>query len=393
MAMPYQVYLVTRSSFAVGLIGLMQAGPIVLAGLYGGGFADRFDRRLVQVFAKTAIAVTSILLVAGSSMFHASVAFVFLMAAIAAGASSVDQGAGAAMTPRLVAPQLLPAALSLRQINFQAASVAGPALGGLLIAAFGLPWAYAFDAVVFVPVSALLFLVAPKPPTGASSVTFGWKAPAQALRFVRSNRLLLGTFSADLVATIFGMPTAVFPALALTVFRYGPAGLGLLYAAPAAGALVASVLSGWIGAVEKQGRAVFWAIAIWGVAIAGFGLSGRALWLGLALLAVAGGADLVSAVFRSTILQLSIPDSMRGRMSAFNSMVVTTGPRLGDLEAGAVAALVNPIFSVVSGGIACLVGIAVLAALLPEMRNQRASSHIRVDATNDPAGGTGEIGE
>ena len=185
---------------------------------------------------------------------------------------------------------------------------------------------------------------------------------------------------------IFGMPTAVFPALALSVFRIGAGGLGLLYAAPAAGALIGSLFSGWVRGVRRQGLAVFVAIAVWGAAIAGFGLAGRALWIGLPLLALAGGADLVSAIFRSTILQLSIPDNLRGRMSAFQLMVVTTGPRLGDLEAGAVAALVNPVFSVVSGGVACIAGIALLAMAMPEMRRQRAADedHPAVKAVASP---------
>jgi len=187
---------------------------------------------------------------------------------------------------------------------------------------------------------------------------------------------VIGLFSADLVAMIFGMPSALFPALALSVFGIGARGLGLLYAAPAAGALVGSLLSGWVRRVSRQGMAVLFAVAIWGGAIAGFGIAGGTLWLGLPLLAVAGAGDLVSAIFRNTILQLTVPDSIRGRMSAFHQMVVTTGPRLGDLEAGAVAALAGPLFSVVSGGVACVVGIALVAALVPEMRRQRAPTEM-----------------
>jgi MFS family permease len=226
------------------------------------------------------------------------------------------------------------------------------------------------DVACFLPAAALVWRVAPQPPLADHGVVLGWRAPAEAIRHVLRNRLLVGIFSSDLIAMIFGMPTAVFPALALSVFRIGPGGLGLLYAAPAAGALLASLFSGWVRGVHRQGRAVFLAIAVWGLAIAGFGLAGSKLWAGLPLLAIAGGADMVSAVFRSTMLQLSIPDQLRGRMSAFQMMVVTTGPRLGDLEAGAVAALVNPVFSVVSGGVACVLGIALLAFALPEMRKQ-----------------------
>ena len=373
VAMPFQVYVLTRSSLAVGALGLMQVAPIVIAGLYGGVLADRFDRRLVQVGGKTVGACGSLVLALGAIDLRAPVAFVFVVSALTAAAWAVDQSARGATVPRLVDAESLPAAMGLTQVAFQTAAIAGPAVGGLIIAGAGLPWAYAVDAITYLPVVALLLTVSPLPPLGEGRVSFGWRAPADALRYVRTHRLILGLFSADLVAMIFGMPTAVFPALALTVFGYGPALLGMLYSAPAIGALVASLVSGWVGSVDRQGRAVFWAIGIWGAAIAAFGLAGKMLWLGLPLLALAGGADLVSAIFRSTILQLSIPDSMRGRMSAFHSMVTTTGPRLGDLEAGAVAALVNPLFSVVSGGVACVVGIAVLAALLPEMRNHRAA--------------------
>lgn len=385
VAMPYQIYVLTHSSFAVGALGLVQVGPIVLAGLYGGGFADRFDRRLVQLVAKAVAASGSLALALGAVGLKAPVAFVFIIAGLTAGAWAVDQSARAATVPRLVGSRMLPSALGLTQVTFQSATIAGPAIGGLVIARAGLQWAYLVDVIMFLPAVPLLLRISPQPPLGDAAVSFGWRAPAEALSYVRSNRLILGIFVADLVATIFGMPTAVFPALALTVFGYGPAVLGLLYSAVAAGALVASIGSGWVGSVDRQGRAVFWAIAVWGVAITGFGLAGRALWLGLPLLAVAGGADLISAIFRGTILQLTIPDSMRGRMSAFNSMVVTIGPRLGDLEAGTVAALVNPIFSVVSGGIACMIGIGVLAVLLPELRNQRAASHESVSAERTSA--------
>jgi predicted MFS family arabinose efflux permease len=378
VAMPYQVYVLTHSSFAVGLLGLIQVGPIIVAGLYGGALADRFDRRRVQLVAKTVLALGSIALALGAMDLRAPVGFVYGVAAILAATWAVDQAARAATVPRLVSRELLPSAMSLVQVTFQTASIAGPALGGLIIATAGVTWAYAFDAVAYVPVVLLLWLLSPQPPLEGHRVALGWRSPAEAIGYVRGNRLLMGLFAADLIAMIFGMPTAVFPALALTVFGYGPAVLGLLYAAPAAGALIGSVLSGWVQRVSRQGMAVFWAIAIWGLAITAFGLTGRVLWIALAFLALAGAADLVSAIFRTTMLQLSIPDSMRGRMSAFHAMVTTTGPRLGDLEAGAVAALVNPVFSVVSGGIACVVGIGLLAAALPEMRRQRAAGALPV---------------
>ena len=372
VAVPYQVYVLTHSSLAVGLLGVFQAVPIVLAGLYGGALADRMDRRRLQLIGKVFVAAGSLALALGAIGLRAPVAFVYAVVVVASAATTLDQAARTATVPRLVPRELLPSAMSLSQVLFQAASIVGPALAGVLIGTAGVSWAYALDAVAFVPAALLVWMLPPQPPTAPDAVARGWRAPAQAIGYVRRNRLVTALFSADLVAMIFGMPTALFPALALSVFGIGARGLGLLYAAPAIGALLGSLVSGWIRRVERQGMAVILAIGVWGAAIAGFGLAGRALWIGLPLLALAGAGDLVSAIFRGTILQLTVPDGMRGRMSAFHMMVVTTGPRLGDLEAGTVAALVSPLFSVVSGGIACILGIAALAAVLPELRNYRA---------------------
>ncbi len=387
VALPYQVYVLTHSSLAVGLLGVFQAVPIVLAGLYGGALADRLDRRRLQLLGKTVVALGSLALVAGAAGMRPPVGVLYAIVGLTAAATTLDQSARTATVPRLVSRRLLPSAMSLSQAQFQAAMIVGPAVAGVVIARAGLSWAYAVDVACFVPAAALVWMLPPQPPLEGHDVVIGWRAPADAIGYVRRHRLIAGLFASDLVAMIFGMPAALFPALALGTFGLGPQVLGLLYAALAAGGLLGSLLSGWVRRVTRQGMAVFVAIAVWGAAIAGFGVAGRALWIGLPLLALAGAGDLVSAIFRGTILQLSVPDSMRGRMSAFHMMVVTTGPRLGDLEAGAVAALVNPQFSVVSGGIACVVGIAVLAALLPEMRRQRAAGEAppRVaEAVTDP---------
>jgi len=373
VAVPFQVYVLTHSSLAVGLLGIFQAVPIVAAGLYGGALADRTDRRRLQLAGKTVVAGGSLALTLGAIGYRAPVAVVYAVVVVTSAASTLDQAARTATVPRLVPRHLLPSAMSLTQVLFQAASIVGPALAGVLIASAGVSWAYAIDAVLFLPAALMIWTLPPQPPAEPEAVARGWRAPAQAITYVRRNRLVASLFAADLVAMIFGMPSALFPALALSVLGIGATGLGLLYAAPATGALVGSLVSGWIRRVRRQGMAVVIAIAVWGGAIAGFGLAGRAVWLGLPLLALAGAGDLVSAIFRGTILQLTVPDAMRGRMSAFHMMVVTTGPRLGDLEAGLVAALVSPLFSVVSGGVACVAGIVLLAAALPELRNYRAS--------------------
>jgi MFS family permease len=380
VAVPFQVYVLTHSSFAVGLLGIFQAVPIVVAGLYGGALADRIDRRRLQLAGKAAEAAGSAALAIGAIGLRAPVAFVFAVVVVTSAASTLDQAARTATVPRLVPRELLPSAMSLSQVLFQAAAIVGPAVAGVLIGTAGVEWAYLIDAVLFFPAALLVWRLPPQPPADPETVTLGWRAPAQAIGYVWGNRLVFSLFAADLVAMIFGMPVALFPALALSTLGIGASGLGLLYAAPAIGALLGSLVSGWIRRVRRQGLAVILAIVVWGGAIAGFGLAGRALWIGLPLLAVAGAGDLVSAIFRGTILQLSVPDGMRGRMSAFHMMVVTTGPRLGDLEAGGVAALVNPVFSVVSGGIACVAGILALAAVLPELRNYRADAAVTPQA-------------
>jgi predicted MFS family arabinose efflux permease len=242
----------------------------------------------------------------------------------------------------------------------------GPALGGVVLANIGTAGAFWIDAATF----GFAFLACTRlppllPEGGGTRVSLG--AIADGLRFIRGSRVLQGTFLIDINAMVFGMPRALFPALGLQVFGGGASTVGLLYAAPGAGALVGALTTGWVSHVRRQGLAVYVAVAVWGLAIASFGVS---TWLPLALflLALAGGADVVSAVFRNTILQTSVPDQLRGRLSSVHIAVVTGGPRLGDLEAGAVASLTTPRISVVSGGMACAAGVLVLAWLLPDFR-------------------------
>jgi MFS-type transporter involved in bile tolerance (Atg22 family) len=374
VAVAFQVYMLTHSSLAVGLIGLFQAIPVIAAGLYGGALADRYDRRRMQLVSKTGVAAGSLILAVGAIGFRAPLWSIYLIVALTAGATVLDFAGQRAMLPRLVRDDSLPAALALSAILFQAAAIIGPAAAGLILARAGPTWAYGTDVIAFVPAVALIWLVSAQPPLGKHRVAIGWGAPKGVLGYLRNDRLLVGVFVADLVAMVFGMPTAVFPQLAFGTYRIGAGGLGLLYAAPAAGALLGSVLSGWVGAIRRQGVAVLIAISVWGAAIIGFGLAGSHLWGALPLLAVAGTADLVSEIFRNTIIQLSVPDTMRGRMSAFAGMVATVGPSMGDLRAGAAAAVVGPVSAVISGGAACIVGVSVLGLALPELRRQRSRS-------------------
>jgi len=363
VAVPFQVYLLTRSSLAVGLVSLAQLVPLAVGSLLGGSMADAFDRRRVLLVTQVLLAAMSTGLALNAAGRHPALWPLFVLTSVSAGLSGIDSPTRNAVLPNLLDRATLPAAFALWQVLIQTGQVAGPALAGLLVGHVGLAPVYWIDvgsfAVAFASVAALPAL----PPQGGGRRA-GFRSIGEGLRYLRGHQALQGTFVIDLDAMIFGMPRALFPALGTRYFGGGASTVGLLYAAPGAGALVGAVLTGWVSIVRRQGRAVVAAVMVWGAAIALFGVS-RWLPLALALLGVAGAADVVSAVFRNTILQLSVPDSLRGRLSAVHIAVVTGGPRIGDAEAGAVAALAGNQLSVVSGGLACLVGALVVAHLMP----------------------------
>jgi hypothetical protein len=365
VAVPLQVYLLTRSSLAVGLVGLAQLGPLLVCSLLGGAVVDAVDRRVLLVWVQLARGALGVGLVANAMRPQPLLWPLYALTAAGAGLQAVDAPARTAAIPALVRRELLPAAAALHQILMQVGLVAGPALAGLVVARAGLGAAYAIEVATFAAASLLAAALRPLPP-GAGAARAGIASVREGLRFLRGRRALQGCFLIDLNAMVFGMPRALFPALGTGLFHGGPGTVGLLYAAPGAGALLGALTAGWVGGVRRQGRAVLVAVAAWGAAITVFGLVS---WLPLALvlLAVAGAADVVSAVFRNTILQLTVPDGLRGRLVAIHIGVVTGGPRLGDAEAGAVAALAGPRVSVVSGGLACLAGVALLAWRLPEL--------------------------
>jgi MFS family permease len=376
VALPLQVYILTHSPLAVGMIGLVQVVPLVLFSLVGGAIADRTDRRVVLLGTEIGLAGTSALLLIGALARHPPLAYVYGITGLQAGILGMNTPTRSAAIPNLVTREQLPAAIALNQVMFNTTLIVGPALGGLIIGHFGgqtpyagLKWAYGADVATFLGSIVATALLHPLPPrqADAGEATTAWRSIREGFSYLKGRRVLISTFLIDLDAMIFGMPRALFPVLALTVFHTGPRGLGLLYAAPAAGALVGALTGGWVGGVRRQGRAVILAVVLWGAAIVGFGLSGRVFVLALTFLAFAGMADVISAVFRGTILQVSIPDKLRGRLSAVHIVVVTGGPRLGDVEAGVVATLVSPWFSVVSGGVACVVGALLLAILVPEL--------------------------
>jgi len=258
-------------------------------------------------------------------------------------------------------------------VLFQTTLVAGPAIGGLVIARFGLPVAYIIDVGSFTAALVAVALLPPQPPVGSQH-----EAPVAAIKrglsFARSQPVILGGFAMDLAAMVFGMPRALFPVLAALTFHTGAGGLGLLYAAPGFGAVIAALSTGWMSRARRLGRVIVVAIAVWGVAIVAFGFV-SALWLGLLVLVIAGAADSVSAVCRTTIMQTLTPDDLRGRLTAVYYMVVVGGPYIGDVEAGGVASLTTPQISVVSGGVLCVVGLAGAALAFPAVWRYRASRH------------------
>ena len=372
VAIPYQIYLITGSSLDVGLIGLFQAIPLISLALFGGVIADRVDRRRLLIVTQIGLAACSAGLAIGTQLGFANVLYLYAFTAIGAAFSALDGPARGALTPSLVAREQLPAAMALNQVLFQTAAIAGPALAGVVILTFGVAGAYWIDVASFVvAIGAVTALVAPPreirihPPVG--------RALVEGLAHFRANRILFGTMLLDFLATFFGSPRALFPFYADRIFAVGPQGLGLLFAAPGVGSLIAALTSGWTKRVRHQGVAVLLAVAAWGLAIAGFGPMNDGLFIpALVFVALAQGADTVSAIFRSTILLTVVPDYLRGRLVAISSMFFLGGPYLGQVESGVVADLVSPVFSVVSGGVATLLSVVGVALWAPEVISYRA---------------------
>ena len=373
VAVPFQVFQLTRSSVAVGVVGVFQVVPYVLLSLVGGSVADRVDRRRLLLATQVLLAVSSAVLMLASFYGFASLGLLYLMVAIVAAISAVNLPGQSAMTPNLVRRQHLASAMALNFAEFQTSIIVGPAIAGLVLARVGFGAAYAIDVATFGAAITALALIPPQPPKNRRDET-PLQSIIQGFRFVARQKAVLGGFVVDLNAMIFGMPRALFPVLAVSTFHAGPAGLGLLYAAPGVGAVVGSVLSGFVARIRHQGRAVIIGATGWGVAITLFGLLTMSLWLGLVLLAVAGAFDTVSAIARSTILQTVTPDRLRGRANAANSMVVVGGPMLGDLRAGAMGGLVSPGFSLVFGGAVCVAACTVIARVFPALTDYDATA-------------------
>jgi MFS family permease len=366
VALPYQVYVETGSALLVGLLGAVELVPVMAMALLGGAIADRFDRRLLLLFDQFAIVLVASALAACTFSGWTPVWLLFVLAGLLAGFGSVQQVVRTTMVPGLAGPQLLRPALALNFALTQLTMVIGPALGGVMIGVLGVGSAYTADALSCLAMVAAAAAMRPQPPEPHPDRPGIRQSIAEGLGFVRRTKELKASFLTDLMAMTFGMPRAVFPVLAVSVYHAGAAGTGLLYASVAAGGTVTALASGWLGRARWLGRILLVAVAVWGAAVALAGLAGSIV-IAAALFAVAGGADSVSAVCRATITQSITPDRLRGRMSSVHSLVVTSGPRLGDVRAGAVAALAGARFSVVSGGLACIAGALLIALRFPTL--------------------------
>ncbi|MDQ4107450.1 MAG: MFS transporter [Actinomycetota bacterium] len=367
-----QVAELTDSAAAVGATGLAYVAGLVVGSVAGGAILDAWDRRRLLMFAQVGLAAGSATLLAGALVGDPPLWSIYLGLAVLAASSAIDGPTRSAMTTRLLGAPLMPAAQALNQVVWNTAALLGPAMAGLVVARWGVTVAYAVDLTSIGCMFVAAALVHPMPPLASDHGDTGLSAIREGFSFARRNRLIMSTFVIDLIAMVFGLPRALFPFLIVQQFEQSPGAIGLLFAAPAVGALLGALTSGWTGRIQRQGLAVIVSVAAWGLAIAAFGWS-RPLWLGLAMLALAGWADVISAIFRVTILQLAAPDRLRGRLFGIHILVVTGGPRLGDVEAGLVAGLVSPMFSVISGGIACVVGAGLVALAYPQLRRARAA--------------------
>ncbi len=361
VALPYQTYQLTGSSLIVGLLGAAEIVPTVVLALYSGMLADSVDRRRLVMAAEAGAALVALALLANSLLAEPRVWVLFVCAALGAACYALLRPPLDAMLPRLVPREEMKAALALDWIRSDVGQVVGPAVAGVLIAAAGVPVVYGLDALSFM---ASILLLAHMRDFGGAADAGGvsWAGIKEGWRYARSRQELVGSYVIDVNAMFFGMPIALFPAIAA---GYGGAEVvGLLFAAPAVGALIASVTSGWTARVHRYGRAITLAAMGWGAAITVFGLV-DVLWGALLALAVAGGMDAVSGIFRGTLWNETIPDRLRGRLAGIEMISWSSGPTLGHVRAGGVAALAGPRFSVVSGGLACVAGSVVLALLLP----------------------------
>ncbi len=378
----WQVYALTRSPLAVGLLSLTSSIGMLVSLLAGGVLADRYDRRKLLLATALPQAVLAVALLVNSVAPHPAVWAIYAITLAVGLLAGLGAPASTAATPALVGASRLPAAAALNGMGNQLGNLAGPALAGLLIAGPGLATCYGADAACFVLFALSLLFVRPLPPTVRVQRP-GFRSLAEGFRYVRHDAVLGGMLLIDTSAMLFGMPAGLFPALATKHFHGGSATFGLLTAAPGLGAMAGAASSGWTGRVRRPGLVVIGAGLVWGAAIVGFGLT-RSLPVALLFLALAGGGDMISEILRNALLQIYAPERLRGRLSSLYLAQVNTAPALGNTEAGIVAQLFSLTISVVSGGLACVGGALLLGALFPSLRHATLAGPHGESAPSEP---------
>jgi MFS family permease len=361
VAIPYQIYTLTDSNFAVGAIGLVELAPLLVFGLYGGALADHVDRRKLLVSTGLAQAVFTVVLAVNAFRHHPSIWLIFVIAVLLASASSLQRPSREALMPRTVAHDQLTAANALNSLSMQIGLLAGPAIGGLLVAYVGVGECFLID-IAGLCVASLLFAMMRPYPHRTETTPPSLQGIREGLSYAVGRRDLMGTYLVDIVCMLLAYPVVLFPALAATVF-HRPELLGILYAAETVGSLVATATSGWISRVHHHGRAIVIAAMVYGGCIALVGLMPN-IWLVIVFLALSGAADMISGVFRGTIWSQTIPESMRGRLAGIEMLSYSLGPLGGQVRAGVTADLWSVRGAIYSGGAACVAGVALTAVWL-----------------------------
>ena len=371
VALPYQIYMQTRSTLMVGLLSLFQLLPLLFTALIGGVFADRYHRRFLLILAETTLAIGCLLLALNASLVQPHIWALFLIATLMSAFNGLHRPALDSIVQQVVDKKDLPALGSLAMFKYSVTSIAGPAIGGIIVASMGIVATYLVDFLSFaISLTALLLMTHVPSPLAARDLST-WTSLKVGLRYAISRQELIGTYVVDFIAMVFGMPTALFPAIALSFG--GPKELGMLYAAPAVGALFISFFSGWTTAIKRHGMAIAVAATLWGISIICFGFAKQFIFA-FFFMALAGAFDAVSGIFRTVMWNETIPKELRGRMAGIEMISYLSGPKLGDTEAGLVAAAFGITASIVSGGVLCVVGVTVCAYFLPKFWHYRRSN-------------------
>ncbi len=369
VALPYQAYHLSHSSLVVGLLSLAELGPLLVTAFIGGALADAVDRRMLIRLTEAGMGLASVALLANALVARPALWVLFACAALFATLDGLQRPSLEALVPRIVESDDLPATSALLSLRTDVGMIAAPAVAGVVIAAGGLPVTYAIDVVSFVLSLGVLAKLGAAPPASDEG-ELSLRAVREGLTYAWSRKDLLGSYLVDMNATFFGMPNALFPQLA--VHLGGPAALGVLYAAPAVGSFVVSLTSGWTSRVRRHGRMIAAAAGIWGIGIIGLGLA-PSLGLAALSLVLAGAGDMVSGLGRMTMWNQSIPDALRGRMAGIEMLSYSSGPTLGNVESGLVEGLAGLRTTIVSGGVACIVGTIALSLAIPAFRGYDAA--------------------